>query len=344
MKHHEREFFISLIRSGKIFIESKSINLTILPPTIDQSVQSCQVYNKSYEQSYIDGMMNEEEMNDWMIEQGLWTVEDDEKVEGFKKDIEKLKVEIYNARNNRQLRERIRLYIRAGEKQFLQHSSKKNQYYINTCEGVAAAEKATWIIKNTTYQDNKLYDFNDLSIIYVTDEWQSSFLADSTVRDLARNEPWRSFWAIRENAGTKLFQNREDQELTYNQKNLIIWSQMYDNIQESMDCPPKDIIEDDDMLDGWFIIQNKKREKEKAEAEFEKNANKKIKNSAEIFVVANDKNDIERINGMNSYHATMVKKEREKLIKARGSAEQGEFLDEKLKVQTMSNQQFKDHR
>jgi hypothetical protein len=80
-----------------------------------------------------------------------------------------------------------------------------------------------------------------------------------------------------------------------------------------MDCPSKDVIEDDDMLDGWFILQNKKREKEKAEAEFDKNTNEKIKNSSEVFVMANNKNDKERIESMNSYHAMMVKKEREKL-------------------------------
>ena len=40
---------------------------------------------------------------------------------------------------------------------------------------------------------------------------------------------------------------------------------MYDNIQESMDCPTEDVINDDDMLDGWFIVQNRKREKDKKE-------------------------------------------------------------------------------
>jgi hypothetical protein len=286
-------------------------------------------------------MMSEEEMDEWMIEQGLWTMEDDTKIEGFKKDIEKLKIEIYNARNNSQLRERIRLYIRAGEKQFLQQSGKKNQYYINTCEGVAAAEKTTWLIKNTTYQDNKLYDFSDLSIMYVMDEWQSGFLSDSTTRNLARNEPWKSLWAIRENSGIKLFQNKEDQELTYNQKNLIIWSQMYDNIQESIDCPPKDVIEDDDMLDGWFILQAKKREKEKAEAEFENTTNSKIKNSSEIYVMANNKNDQERIDGMNSYHASVVKKQRGELIKSKGAVGQDQFLDERMNLQMLSNNKFK---
>jgi hypothetical protein len=36
---------------------------------------------------------------------------------------------------------------------------------------------------------------------------------------------------------------------------------MYDNVYESMECPPDEVIKDDDMLDGWFIQQHKDREK-----------------------------------------------------------------------------------
>ena len=46
-----------------------------------------------------------------------------------------------------------------------------------------------------------------------------------------------------------MFLNATEGELTYNQKNLMIWSQMYDNIQETLDCPSKEVIEDDDILD-----------------------------------------------------------------------------------------------
>ena len=43
------------------------------------------------------------------------------------------------------------------------------------------------------------------------------------------------------------------------QKNILILSRMYDNVQESLDCPADDIMQDDDMLDGWFIHQKNKK-------------------------------------------------------------------------------------
>ena len=40
---------------------------------------------------------------------------------------------------------------------------------------------------------------------------------------------------------------------------------MYDNVYESHERPNDKIIEDDDCLDGWFIVQRRKHEKDKNE-------------------------------------------------------------------------------
>jgi hypothetical protein len=337
MKQHEREFFISLIRSGKYFVK----DLVIIPPTIDQYLLACKIYNDAYQQAYVDGMMDEEEIDLWMRGQELWTEEDDKISEGLKKDIERLKIEIYNSRNDEFLRDRIRLYIRTGEIQLASHNNKKNQYYLNTCEGFAAYEKLSWIIKNTTYQNNELYNFEDTSLSYVVDEWQSSVLPESKIRQLARTEPWRSLWVIHEKSGTQLFPNSQGLELTHNQKNIIIWAQTYDNIQESMDCPNKEVIEDDDMLDGWFILQSRKREKERNEKELEDTIQSdKIRNASEVFVVTSPKNK-DKIENMNNPYSMMIKKQREELLKRKGTVTQDQFADEKLNMTMQTTNQTK---
>jgi hypothetical protein len=334
MKQHEREFFIAMIRTGNTFVKTDDCSLVIRPLTIDQAFEAADVYQQAYQQAYIDGMMNEEEMNQWMMENDLWTEEDEEQSEGFKKDLERLKIEIYNARNNDILKERIRLYLRAGESQFATHLSKKHTYHQNTAEGYATTEKVAWSIRNSTFLNNEPYDFSDHTLAYVVEEWQASFLHDSQIRELARNEPWKSLWVVKDNTKIKLFNNVESSELTYNQKNLIIWSQMYDNIQESLDCPNKDVIDDDDMLDGWFIIQSKKREQEKAEQDInESTKNGKIKNASEVFVVANSKKDADRINSVNSIHSHMVKKQRDGTLKQKGTVNDHDFIDQRQKIQ-----------
>lgn len=343
MKHHEREFFIAQLRSGKTKIKYNDLVLYIIPPTFDIISESCEVYKEAYDQAYVDGIMDEDENYHFMIDHNLWSTEDEEKIKRLQKDIERLKVEIYNARNNEKLKYQIRLYIRAGEKQLNELNYKKNLYYGNTCEGIATSEKTSFIVKNTTYYKDQLFDFNELSLSYIIDEYHHSFLTEKQCRDLARNEPWKSLWIIREKAQAKLFNNPPNTDLTFNQKNIVVWSQMYDNIQESLDCPPNDVINDDDMLDGWFIIQGKKRDKERADKEFEESVKSdKIKNSGEIFVMASTERDVERVDNMNNLHGQMIKKQRSALIKSKGTVEQQQFADEKLRIRSMETGQFKD--
>ena len=343
MKHHEREFFVSMIRSGKVFINHSKVFLEIRPITIDQNFFSCQIYNEAYEKAMSDEIMTEEDVNEWMLENELWTIYDDKKEEGLKKDIERLKIEIYNARENEKLARNIRAYIRGGELQLASHLNKKYMYHQNTCEGVAAAERLSWIFKNTTYHNDSLYEFDDLSLQYVVDEWQSHFLNDNKTRDLARNEPWRSLWITRESSGMKLFANPPNTELTHNQKNLLIWSQMYDNIQESLECPPKEVIEDDDMLDGWFILQSQKREKERSEKEFEEaTKNEKIKNSSEVYIVANNNKKINQINSMNDPMSKIIKQQRQQAINNNeGTLQEQHLPDQRRNINMMATNQMR---
>ena len=61
---------------------------------------------------------------------------------------------------------------------------------------------------------------------------------------------------------------------------------MYDNIQEAAETPSEDVINDDDVLDGWFIVQRKKREVESAQNDFENSTkNERIKGAGEVFCI-----------------------------------------------------------
>lgn len=342
MKHHDREYFISRIRCGYYTIKENGIILKIYTPTTEDEYEINEVYRDAYEKAMYDDFKTENEMTEWMLEKELWTKEDDDKIEGLKKDLERLKVEIFNARNNETLREKIRMYIRAGEKQLIKQGEKKSAFHMNTCEGIALLEKSIAFLKRCTFLNGQLYDFESIQIDEVLSKYYSMILSDSQIRDLSRNEPWRSIWVLNETNSFHLF-NNSNRNLSIDQRNLLIWSKMYDNVQESLDCPSEDVIEDDDMLDGWFIVQRKKREKERAESEMENTIkNDKIKNSSEIYMVAQTQKDAERINNMNDITGKVVKQQRFNVIKSKGETAQIDFQDERLKLSQQSNTMFKD--
>lgn len=342
LKPSEREYFVSRIRSGIYKVKINSLNLKIVQPTIEQELELNETYMEAYQLALSDDFRTEDQMLLWMREKDLWKDEDDKKIEGLNKDLEKLKVEIFNAKTNDKLKETIRMYLRAGESQLNKMYEKKNSYYSNTCEGVASAEKTYAFLRACTLLNGQVFDFEAASIDSVLSLYYSQILPEAHVRYLARTEPWRSLWVLNELKTFNLF-NNTGKELSIDQRNLLIWSRMYDNVHESMDCPSEDIIEDDDMLDGWFIVQKQKRDKDKAEAELEASMkNSKIKNSPEVFMVAKSEKDIKKIESMNDVNAQMIKKEREKLIENKGEVSQLEFKDEKLRLGNMAREQFKD--
>ena len=228
-----------------------------------------------------------------------------------------------------------------GEEQYSKQHHKKYDLQSNTCEGIAALEKSVELIKRCTFIGNEPFDFQSVDINHVLMTYHSMLLSEEQVRELARNEPWKALWTLNETNTVNLFMN-QDRELSIDQKNILIWSRMYDNIQESMDCPSDDVIADDDMLDGWFIVQRKKQEKERAERELDSSTkNSKITNADEVFVMAGSQNDIDRINTMNSTTGQMTKKERMAVIQKQGEAKDLDFRDQQLKVRRQSNEQYK---
>ena len=337
----EREFLVFRIRSGVYRIPYNGFTVKILTPTIEDEFEACEVYDRSYYEAMNDDIMTQEECLEWMMENELWTYEEDLKIKQITEEIENLKVNVYKKYNNGRLRESARIYLRAAEEGLKQLENKKNGYDGNTCEGIAQLDKSMFLIECCSYVGGEKLDPNSLDLNNLLNKYYSLILKEADSREIARSEPWRSTWGLRETNTINLFSNR-DRELSVDQKNLLIWSRMYDNIQESMECPSDKVIEDDDALDGWFIEQRRKNEREKAVGVIEDSIqNDKIKNSQEVIVFADNKTDAKTIHEMNSPNSKVIKKERQEVIKEKGSAVDLDFADQKMRLGNMAHEQFK---
>jgi hypothetical protein len=82
-----------------------------------------------------------------------------------------------------------------------------------------------------------------------------------------------------------------------------------------MDSPNEKVIEDDDCLDGWFIVQQRKRDKDKKQQEVDSMiTNPKIANSQEIYVVAKDQESAQEIYDLNNPLARNTIQNRQNVI------------------------------
>jgi hypothetical protein len=198
-----------------------------------------------------------------------------------------------------------------------------------------------FLLEACSYVGGEKLDPDSVELNNLLNRYYSLILKEVESREIARSEPWRSVWSLKDDNVVKLFSNT-DRELSVDQKNLLVWSRMYDNIQESMECPSDKVIEDDDALDGWFIEQRRKNEREKAIAVVEDSIqNDKIKNSQEVIVFTDNKTDANTVHEMNSPNAKVIKQERKQVVKEKGSAVDLDFADQKMKLGNMAHEQFK---
>ena len=341
MKLYEREYFVSRIRTGIYIFETQGITLKVMPPTTLDNYYINEAFRNGYVQALEQGLMTEEQMLEWMISKDLWSEEENEQIKKTKKDIENLKKGMFNARFQSKTREGGRRYLRAAEKVLQKLTLKKDSNYENTCEGFAFSRKASEQMQRCAFVGNEPYDFKSIDETSLWMSVGSTILKEPEIREIARSEPWRSFWVTKDDTHTSLF-DKNGRELNIDQRNLLVWSRMYDNVQESMECPGEEVINDDDLLDGWFIVQREKQETDRASSEVDSAINNdKISNSQEIFVFAQTKEDADKIEAANSYQATMVKKEREAILKKKGDAVDLDFRDRRLELQQQSNEQYK---
>lgn len=339
MVYPDRELFLYRILSGVVRVKSFGQTIKIYSPFLEDLLEACEIYDESIEFYYSQGIKSFDEMLESMIERDVWSWREAKEMDQIKEKLEDLKLAAYENRREPILLNQIKNLIYGVNMRYEQLHEKKHTYFENTCEGLASYDKLSFLIKRCSFVGKEKYDFSDLSIddlIRAYNRFHS--VDDKTIRYLARNDPWRNTWALDKNPI-----NNGGRELTVNQKTLLIFTKMYDNVHESMECPSDDVINDDDQLDGWFVLQDRKRKRDKVQKELDdRTSNEKIKNADEVFSVVKNEKEFKEIESLNSSYSKMIKKQRESVIKDKKKVNQGQFLDEKRRLQMQANNQYRE--
>lgn len=287
MRTDEEELLIYEIRSGTI----RNGSIVIVPATIDQVAQANRCYLTAFTKSVEEGLMTEQGLELWMIDNSILPKDFYARKASLVTGIDQLKKDLYNARTSRASIKSARHALTNSRAQLSDLLKPKSDMAHHTCEFIAQTEKIIYLLKRTTFKNGKLHKSGDFQS--VLNYWRESLLDETTIRSLARSSTWHSVWNNR-GFGFDIFKRSKNADLTTNQRNLLSWSKVYDNVQESLDCPDDNVISDDDMLDGWFLIQKEKREREKLEQELEKN--KSTSSHTHVFHKRDDI-DFSKING-----------------------------------------------
>ncbi len=343
MDYSDREHIISQICNGLIFVDYKDEAYIFEEPygyTIFEFYQKRRRYElECIEDGFLDDKMEEEMLRS----HGLWR-------DGFDKEMEELSSDLrtlQKSRNQYRFRsneiKRVDSACSAIKTKVEELQKERKTFFDKTAKYNADLRAKYWLLfKCLKYADGSPVwktwdsfeeetDLGKISGLCVSVFYKKQ-IRDKDYRAVSRNEPWRSTWRTSCKTGTSVFP-KSASEFTESQKVLTYWSLVYDNVYESMECPPQEVIEDDDQLDIWFEQQSIKAEesrKNKQNEGFSPIANSKIAGMSEVFIPVDTTEDAKKVyNELNTSSARKTFSSREATIKKKGSIKEQDMPDTK---------------
>lgn len=347
MTDADLELLLYRILSGKVLFYYKNDQYELKSPSYNVRYQAQIIYHN---------IINDEKYNDWIREEsleylligtGLWSKDTTKIIKDMEKKIDKDKVDMYLSAALKEKVKKIRNHLNELRGNLNSLLSKKGDMFSHTLEGYASSVKNEYIVCNTLFKDNiRVFSDNIInnqsSYIYFNDlvnEVNKQIIPIDRFKELARSGMWRSYWNCNK---TNIF-NKAVCDWTDDQRTLVSMSIMYDNIYDHPECPNDNIIEDDDMLDGWMIHQREKVQKAKKQAQVD-DMNPKLKNAQEVFLMPQSTEELEEIIGLNSSDSLVRMKQKINYVKAAGETEEYNLPDVQLNLRNQMNEMVKNRK
>ena len=352
MSPEEIEKAISQIAWGGRFIEAKDSEgvkfvLIIKSLSTRQRIFANFIYDEALKEARRDGVLTKFHLYAAYKRKGIWTPQDDEKIEKLQGQIEKLEEIIEHSKGREK-----KLFSEQVERLKLSYSEVRNKRYTlfsTSAESYAEEMKSLGLVFCSVYDDQERRLWDDWNeFMYVADDVIVSNILSSLkdidifslqqIRKIARSGVWRFRWNGAKGIGN-LF-GKPIVEFDAEQQSLLYWSQVYDSVYESLERPTEDIINDDKALDEWFEDQNRK---DKAKEVAEKGdigkmkLSTKMRNAGEIFVVTNpsinpNAPSRETVDGLNTEFVRKFKQKEVEKIKEHGALNEKDLRSRKNRI------------
>lgn len=304
------------ISLGKFYFDHNNEEYILYSPSNELKYESELLYDSIIIDNKYEDWIRKENLNHILNKLGIWNKDHDTMLKNLESKIDNSKADLYVNRLNKDKQKIIRKDLENFKKSLNRLYSTKHSMDYLTLEDHASIKKSEYIVLNTLYYKNSNkrvfnnktseIDFEFFNNLLST--ISSYFIDIQTYKRIARNEMWKSIFHTNKDNPF----NKSGCDLTDEQRTLISVSIMYDRIYENPECPEDYVIEDDDMLDGWMLIQKKKSEQSKKQSAVSDILNKHG-NAKEIFISGN-KEDISSILDLNSFESKNIIKQRAKLI------------------------------
>lgn len=266
LTYDKLEGLIRKISLGKEYIYLNNYTFVVVSfPNNDIITKAELLYDKAYNEALKEGLLPVKELEKLIEKRGLFTSEDQIKIDNLYSKLEAQKVLLSKTLKVRANRDRIKNTITKLENEINQLLYKKYSKLSMSAESKAEDLKVKYMCWLCTHkEDNTLYwdtfeSFLNDSREDLKDTILSTFnslyrgLDITTIRYIARSAIWRVRYTNSVKTSDPLF-NTPSTQYTSDQLNLVYWSNFYDQVYSMLpeDRPSDEVINDDSLLDAFM--------------------------------------------------------------------------------------------
>jgi hypothetical protein len=346
---NEKDVIVSRIITGisRYVIDSKEY--VVISPSPEIMSEAYALYQKTFRvHSFEEDWLTPNQAIRLSVQLGLIKPNVDDNLVELEKTQEDVKCNIFQSFLHESALKPLRKQLQLIKNKIYELTSNKHMFHYVTSEGFASLLKTQYILMHTTYDNKGNRMWKDWDIPYhevdaLMGEVNRNMISHDVLRYLSHNDPWRNYYFL---AKDNPFQ-KHPSEWTDEQRMIMSYSKMYDNILEHPECPTENILNDDDALDGWMIHQRRQREKDKTTNEMDKLLGDK-RHHQEIFIPvkdedgnpSNDQAQIDRINSMNTIEAKIAKAKREAALQHNEIIAEQDLPDVRQDMQMRANEEM----
>jgi len=345
MDNIKKQNILSRIYTGISYLSIDNQPYKLVAPTKDDLALSELVFNEVLSNTRFDNLITEKQASNYLRVKNIWIDKDEEALKKNQEYLENLKISLYKALYNTKEKKILRRRIKVAKNSISKLLNRKHCLDHMTLENFAQSIRSDFLtaicIENC--KGDKIYDYFNFwqSDCYILNHFNNylskNIVSPEEFREISRTEPFRSSWSI----GKESIFGNSSSELTENQKTIILYSRMYDNVYESSERPDEEVINDDDMLDGWFADARKQADIERKKKEADKILDKNGGGSGgELFVMADNSLEANRVRGLNTLDSQIKLRSRKEALKPGRGIEEQNLPDVKIELQQEAMRQM----
>jgi len=348
MDNRNINIYLSRILSGFYLFLYNNTRYKLVYPDIHIKYEAELYAQEEYENNKFNDWITEDNIIDSLVSMGIWTYNGDDNLKNLEKQIEDHKVDLYKNFLNPTKLKTLRRTLSNIKNTY--NSLYNTRHFLDqfTVNGYSQYLKNQYILIHSLYTINNKKVFESMEntdyklLISLSNIVSENTIDISVFREIARNDIWKNYWSANsDNLFDKSVINWTDE-----QKTLVVLTKMYDSAYQHPECPPDQVFEDDDMFDGWMIIQKRENEKNRNKSRTEKILEgKKLDKAGEVYIVASSKEEAKNIYDLNDNNSRHIIREREAFIRnSTNEVEVSALPDVQRELTIQNNQQFKNRK